>query len=79
MDNEEGYAKTKVVSLFARGTFEVSSPQAHARHPAHLEHVPFVSDDTFSEPLDEEGEGSDVSDQLDNAGAAEGVEQQDRE
>jgi hypothetical protein len=35
--------------------------------------VPFVSDETGSDLLDEEGEGSDVSDRPENAGAAEKV------
>lgn len=33
MANEEGFVKTKVVSLFARGTLEVSEPQAFLPSP----------------------------------------------
>ena len=73
MAHEEGFTKAKIVSPFARGTLDVSSPQALAKQPAHLEHVPFVSDETGSDLLDEEGEGANVSDRPENAGAAEKV------
>ena len=74
MAHEEGFTKAKIVSPFARGTLDVSSPQALAKQPPHSEHVPFVSDETGSDLLDEEGEGADVSDRPENAGAAEKVE-----
>lgn len=73
MVHEEGFAKVKIVSPFARGTLDVSSPQTLARQAPHLEHVPFVSDEAGPDLLNEEGEDPGVtdSDQPENAGTAE--------
>ncbi len=71
MVHEEGFTKAKIVSPFARGTLDVSSPQALDRQPPHLEHVPFVSDETGSDLLEEEGANG--TDQPENAGDAEKV------
>lgn len=73
MAHEEGFAKVKIVSPFARGTLDVSSPQTLARQAPHLEHVPFVSDEAGPDLLNEEGEDPGVtdSDQPENAGTAE--------
>ena len=49
MTNENGNPRTKIVSLRARGTFEVSSPEDLMKSTPHLEHVPFVSDETPAE------------------------------
>ena len=49
MKNEDGNPKTKIVSLRARGTLQVSSPEELRKNDAHLEHVPFVSDETPAE------------------------------
>ena len=62
MTHEEGFAKAKIVSPFARGTLDVSSPQTLARQAPHLEHVPFVSDETGSDLLNEEGKDPGASD-----------------
>ena len=62
MAHEEGFIKAKVVSPYARGTLDVSSPQTLARQAPHLEHVPFVSDETASDLLNEEREDSGVRD-----------------
>ena len=74
MAHEEGFTKAKIVSPFARGTLDVSSPQALAKQPPHSEHVPFVSDETGSDLLQEEGENPGVEDQPEDAGDAEKVE-----
>ncbi len=73
MAHEEGFAKAKIVSPFARGTLDVSSPQNLARQAPHLEHVPFVSDETGADLLNEEGEAPGVSDsdQPENTGVTE--------
>ncbi len=73
MAHEEGFAKAKIVSPLARGTLEVSSPGTLARQAPHLEHVPFVSDETGSDVLNEEGAdpGASASDQSVKAEAAE--------
>ena len=71
MAHEEGFAKAKIVSPFARGTLDVSSPQTLSRQAPHLEHVPFVSDETGADLLNEEGETPGVSDQPENTGTAE--------
>lgn len=73
MAREEGFTKAKIVSPFARGTLDVSSPQALAKQPPHLEHVPFVSDKTSPDLLQEEGEDSSGADQTENAGDTEKV------
>lgn len=72
MAHEEGFAKAKIVSPLARGTLEVSSPRTLARQAPHLEHVPFVSDETGSDILNEEGAdpGASDSEQPAKAGAA---------
>ncbi|MDA0739353.1 MAG: hypothetical protein O2999_12120 [Nitrospirae bacterium] len=58
MSKKDGPARVKVASLRARGDLEVSPPESLATSKAHLEHVPFQSDDTSSEELDEgSGEG----------------------
>lgn len=49
MTNKDGNPLTKLVSLRARGSFEVSSPEELRKNEAHLEHVPFVSDETPAE------------------------------
>ena len=49
MTKEDGNPRTKIVSLRARGTLEVSSLEDLKKDEAHLEHVPFVSDETPSE------------------------------
>ncbi len=77
MVRDEGFARTKVVSRFARGTLEVSSPQPLVRRHANFERVPVVSDDTGSEPPDKEG--SDASGRLGNVRTAEDVDQRDPE
>ena len=73
MAHEEGFAKAKIVSPLARGTLEVSSPGTLARQAPHLEHVPFVSDETGSGILNEEGAdpGASDADQSVKAEAAE--------
>ena len=72
MAHEEGFAKAKIVSPLARGKLEVSSPRTLARQAPHLEHVPFVSDETGSDILNEEGAdpGASDSEQPAKAGAA---------
>lgn len=77
MAHENGFAKAKVVSRVARGTLEVSSPQSLAQRHANFERVPVVSDDVVLDILDKEN--PDVSDRLENAGAAEEVDQRDLE
>ena len=62
MAHEEGFAKAKIVSPLARGTLEVSSPRTLARQVPHSEHVPFVSDETGSDILNEEGADPGASD-----------------
>ncbi len=62
MAHEDGFTKAKIVSPYARGTLDVFSPQTRAREAPHLEHVPFVSDETGSDPLNEEGEDPGTSD-----------------
>jgi len=58
MSKKDGPARVKIVSLRARGDLEVSPPESLATSKAHLEHVPFKSDDDPSEKLDEgSGEG----------------------
>ena len=58
MSKKDGPARVKIVSLRARGELEVSPPEILANSNAHLEHVPFQSDDDPSEVLDEgSGEG----------------------
>lgn len=74
MTHEDGFAKAKIVSPFARGTLDVSSPQALAKQAPHSEHVPFVSDETGSDFLQEEAEDSSEADQPGNDGDAEKVE-----
>lgn len=74
MAREDGFTKAKIVSPFARGTLDVSSPQALAKQPSHEEHVPFVSDERASDLLQEEGEGSSGADQPENDGDAGKVE-----
>ena len=74
MAREEGFTKAKIVSLFARGTLDVSAPQALAKQPPHSEHVPFVSDESGFDFLQEEGEDPSVEDQPEEAGDAEKVE-----
>ena len=54
MAHEEGFAKAKIVSPLAKGTLEVSSPGTLALQAPHSEHVPFVSDETGSDILNEE-------------------------
>ncbi len=73
MAHEEGFTKVKIVSPFARGTLDVSSPHTLARQAPHVEHVPFVSDDAGPDLLNDEGGDSGVtgSDQPENAGTAE--------
>jgi len=71
MAHEEGFTKAKIVSPFARGTLDVSSPRALAKQSPHLEHVPFVSDETGSDLLDEGGEDPSGADQPENGGGAE--------
>ncbi|RMH04680.1 MAG: hypothetical protein D6704_10600 [Nitrospirae bacterium] len=46
--------RTKMVSLRVRGTLEVSSPEEHLTNQAHMEHIPFVSDETSPEEVVEE-------------------------
>ncbi|MCY4612116.1 MAG: hypothetical protein OXB94_00625 [Nitrospira sp.] len=70
MAREEGYTKAKIVSPFARGTLDVSSPQALAKQPPHLEHVPFVSDETGPDLLQEEGKDASAKGQPDNGADA---------
>ena len=55
MSNKEGPPRTKIVSLRARGELEVSPPHSTDHTPTHMEHVPFVSDET---PAEELGDGS---------------------
>ena len=75
MAHEEGFNKAKIVSPYARGTLAVSSPQTLARQAPHLEHVPFVSDETGADLLNEEGETPGVSDQPESSGATENAGQ----
>jgi len=49
MKNAGGNPRTKIVSLRARGTLQVSSIEELRKNDPHLEHVPFVSDDTPAE------------------------------
>ncbi len=79
MIHEKGFTKTRFTSPFARGTLDVSSPQTPAPHLPHWEREPSVSDDTGSDLLKEAGEDQRVAEQPDKAGAAEHVEQPDRE
>lgn len=74
MAREEGFTRAKIVSPFARGTLDVSSPQALAKQPPHEEHVPFVSDETGSDLLQEEAEDANGADQAENDGDAVKVE-----
>ena len=74
MAREEGFTRAKIVSPFARGTLDVSSPQALAKQPPHEEHVPFVSDETGSDLLQEEAEDANGADQAENDGDAAKVE-----
>ena len=53
MSKKDGPARVKIASLRARGELEVSPPESLANSKAHLEHVPFQSDDDLSEELDE--------------------------
>ena len=73
MAHEEGFAKAKIVSPLARGMLEVSSPRTLTQQAPHLEHVPFVSDETGSDIMNEEGgdSGASESDQPAKAEAAE--------
>ena len=74
MAREEGFIRAKIVSPFARGTLDVSSSQALAKQPPYEEHVPFVSDETASDLLEEEAEVPSGADQPEIDGAAEKVE-----
>ena len=74
MAREEGFIRAKIVSPYARGTLDVSSPQALAKQPPHEEHVPFVSDERGSDLLQEEAEDSSGADQHEIDGAAEKAE-----
>ena len=71
MAHEEGFTRAKIVSPFARGTLKVSSPQTLARQAPHEEHVPFVSDETGSDLLEEDDKDPGLVDQPENAGGAE--------
>ena len=62
MSNKDGPPRTKIVSLRARGELEVSPPESLANSETHLEHVPFISDDTPAEDLGED------NDELDSNG-----------
>ena len=79
MAHEDGFIKAKIVSPFARGTLDVSSPQTLAKQSPHEEHVPFVSDQTGSDFLQEEAEDPSGADQAEKAKATEKVEQRARE
>ena len=70
MAHEDGFIKARIVSPFARGTLDVSSPQALAKQPPHEEHVPFISDEAGSDLLQEEAEDSKGADQAANDGDA---------
>ena len=74
MAREEGFIRAKIVSPYAKGTLDVSSPQTLAKQPPHVEHVPFVSDETASDLLQEEAEDPIAEDQPENDGDAEKVE-----
>ena len=53
MSKKDGPARVKIASLRARGELEVSPPESLAIGEAHLEHVPFKSDEDPSEEIDE--------------------------
>ena len=74
MAHEDGFIKAKIVSPYAKGTLDVSAPQALAKKSPHEEHVPFVSDERGSDLLQEEAEVPSGADQPENDGDAEKVE-----
>ena len=53
MTNKDGNPRTKLVSLRARGTFQVSAPEELTKSEAHLEHTPFVSDEASAEEVED--------------------------
>ncbi len=61
MSKKDGPARVKTVSLRARGDLEVSPPESLAASKAHLEHVPFQSDDDPSENIDDGSETRETS------------------
>jgi len=77
MSNREGPARTKVVSLRARGELEVSAPETVLNREPHSEHVPFTSDAMPAEELPAEelvDESDDVMTSEDDALENEEVE-----
>lgn len=58
MSNKDGPARTKIVSLRARGELEVSQPETLDNSVRHLEHIPFTSDNTPAEDLGDENNES---------------------